>query len=146
MPISYPIRHTQFMNYAKHTSCSIIYISLIIQSYSTKTDHLGTNRHPITALSRPAPRSGWGVSLERDSLARARQSRSSETVSLRRAPPLLRRGHKNRSMSNAGSRLGEIPLAWASCLLAQKPQWVPWATIHGEKGLGEPLLISPRRD
>jgi len=65
MSISYLTRHTQFMNHAKHTSCSIIYISLIIQSYLTKTDHSGTNRHPITALSRPAPRSGWGVSLRR---------------------------------------------------------------------------------
>jgi len=45
-------------------------------------------------------------------------------------------------MSNAGSRLGEIPLAWASCLLAQKPQWVAWATIRGEKDLGE--FISAR--
>jgi len=73
-------------------------------------------------------------------LAQAEGSRSGETVSLRRAPPPPpRQGHKNKSMSNAGSRLGEIPLAGASCLLAQKPQWVAWATIRGEKGLGEPL-------
>jgi len=44
MPISYPTRHTKFMNHAKHTSCSIIFISLIIQSYSTKIDHSGTNK------------------------------------------------------------------------------------------------------
>ncbi|QCD97133.1 hypothetical protein DEO72_LG6g1843 [Vigna unguiculata] len=34
--------------------------------------------------------------------------------------PSPRREHKGRSKSNAGSRLSEIPLAWASCLLAQK--------------------------
>jgi len=73
-------------------------------------------------------------------LAQAEGSRSSEP------PPPPRRGRKNKSMSNAGSRLSEIPLAWASCLLAQKSQRVAWATIRGEKGLGEPLLISPRQD
>jgi len=73
-------------------------------------------------------------------LAQAEGSRSSEP------PPPPRRRHKNKSISNAGSRLSEIPLAWASCLLAQKSQRVVWATIRGGKGLGEPLLISPRRD
>jgi len=71
MSILYPTRHNHFMNHAKHTSCSIIYISLIIQSYSSKTDHSGTNRHPKTVRSRPASRSGWGVSLRRDVLAQA---------------------------------------------------------------------------
>ncbi|QCD98554.1 hypothetical protein DEO72_LG6g3276 [Vigna unguiculata] len=52
--------------------------------------------------------------------AQAEGSRSGETCSLRRASPSPRREHKSRSMSNAGSRLSEIPLAWASCLLAQK--------------------------
>ena len=73
-------------------------------------------------------------------LAQVEGSRSGEP------PPPPMRGHKNKSMSNEGSRLGEIPLAWASCLLAQMPQRVAWATIRGEKGLGEPLLILPRRD
>jgi len=109
MQILIPTHHLQFMNHAKYTSCSIIYISLIIQSYPTKTDHSGTNRHPNTALSRPAPRSG-------------------ETVSLRRVPPPPRRGHKIRGMSNAGSRLGETPLAWASGMLAQNFERVAWAT------------------
>jgi len=53
-------------------------------------------------------------------LAQAEGSRSGETCSLRRASPSPRREHKNKSRSNAGSRLSEIPLAWASCLLAQK--------------------------
>jgi len=56
------------MNHVTCTPYSIIYISLIIHSYPTKTDHPEINKHPITALSRPAPRSG-------------------ETVSLRRVPP-----------------------------------------------------------
>jgi len=51
------------MNHATYTSYSIIYMSLIIHSYPTKTDHPETNNHPIIALSRPAPRSSWGVSL-----------------------------------------------------------------------------------
>ncbi|QCE10686.1 hypothetical protein DEO72_LG10g1917 [Vigna unguiculata] len=38
-------------------------------------------------------------------LAQAEGSRSSEP------PPPPRRGHKNKSISNAGSRLSEIPLA-----------------------------------
>jgi len=109
MPILIPTHHLQFMNHAKYTSRSIIYISLIIQSYSTKTNHSGTNRHPNTTLSRPAPRSG-------------------ETDSLRRVPPPSRRGHKIRGMSNARSLLGETPLAWASCLLAQNLERVAWAT------------------
>jgi len=125
MPITYPTHHTQFMNHAKHTSCSIIYISLIIQSYWTKTDHLGTTNIQNTALPRPAPRSG-------------------EAVSLRRVPPPPRRGHKIRGMGNAGSRLGETPLAWASCLLAQNTLWSPGWPL-AQEDLGEPLHISPGR-
>ena len=54
-------------------------------------------------------------------LAQAEGSRSGETGSLRRAPPSPRRGLKeNQGLGNTGSRLSEIPLAWASCLLAQK--------------------------
>ncbi|QCE00260.1 hypothetical protein DEO72_LG7g1548 [Vigna unguiculata] len=65
-------------------------------------------------------------------LAQAEGSRSGETCSLRRASPSPRREHKNKCVGNVGSRLSEIPLAWASCLLAQKPQQVAWATIRGE--------------
>jgi len=125
MPITYPTRHTKFINHAKHTLYSIIYISLIIQSYSTKTDRLGINRQPNTARSRPAPRSGWGVSL-------------------RRVPPPPRRGHKNTSLDNAGSRLGETPLAWASCLLAQKSSWPPGRPF-AQQLWASSLFISPRR-
>ena len=54
-------------------------------------------------------------------LAQAEGSRSGETGSLRRAPLCLGEGsRKNQGMGNTGSRLSETPLAWASCLLAQK--------------------------
>jgi len=43
-----------------------------------------------------------------------------------------------------GSRLGETPFAWASCLLAQNNELAAWVTF-GEKGLGEPPLDSLRR-
>ena len=100
-------------------------MSLIIHSYPTKTDHPEINKHPITALSRPAPRSGWGVSL-------------------RRVPLRLGEGSKRKQESNAGSRLGETPLAWASCLLAQKFEWVAWLTFRAN-WCGEPLSDSLRR-
>jgi len=107
MPISNPTRHTQFMNHTKHTSCSIIYMSFIIQSFSAKIDHSGTTDIQIQ----------YGLAQH---LAQAETSRSGKTCSLRRASPSPRREHKSKSMRNAGSRLSEIPLAWASCLLAQK--------------------------
>jgi len=63
-------------------------------------------------------------------LARAEGSPLGETVSLRQVPPPPRREHKIRGMSNAGSRLGETPLAWASWLLAQNFERVAWATTR----------------
>ena len=54
------------------------------------------------------------ISLRLRSLAQARCARSGEP------PPRLGESTKKRGMSNTGSRLSEIPLAWASCLLAQK--------------------------
>jgi len=73
-------------------------------------------------------------------LAQAEGSRSGETVSLRRVPPPPRRGHKIRGMSNAGSRLGETPLAWASCLLAQNVERVAWATSRVKGVWANPWL------
>jgi len=69
-------------------------------------------------------------------LAQAKESRSGETCLLRRASPSPRREHKNKGMSNTGSRLSEIPLAWASCLLAQKLSESP----------GRPFVQNLRRD
>jgi len=81
----------------------------------TKTNHPGINKHPNTILSRPTPRSGWRVSLRRDILVQA-------------SPLRLGEGSKRTSRSNAGSRLGETPLAWARCSLAQNKKRVAWAT------------------
>ncbi|QCD93365.1 hypothetical protein DEO72_LG5g1440 [Vigna unguiculata] len=75
-------------------------------------------------------------------LAQAEGSRSGETCSLRRASPSPRREHKSKSMSNAGSRLSEIPLAWASCLLVQKLSESPGRPFV-QKNLGE-LPVSSR--
>ena len=69
-------------------------------------------------------------------LAQAEESRSGETSSLRRdelaqANPLrLGEGSKEHPETNAGSRLGETPLAWARCLLAQKFERAAWATLR----------------
>jgi len=89
-------------------------------------------KHSNHALSRLTPRSGWRVSLRRDGLVQA-------------SPLRLGEGSKTKTGTNAGSRLGETPLAWARCSLAQKAELVAWATFR-TKVLGESLLISPRRD
>ncbi|QCD83031.1 hypothetical protein DEO72_LG2g3373 [Vigna unguiculata] len=63
-------------------------------------------------------------------LAQAEGSRSGEASSLRRTPFRLGEGSKKHPGINAGSRLGETPLAWARCLLAQKFERVAWATLR----------------
>jgi len=70
-------------------------------------------------------------------LAQAEGSRSGES-------PFARRGLKQEQESNAGSRLGETPLAWASCVLAQNTLWLPGRPL-AQEALGEPLHISPGR-
>ena len=88
-----------------------------------------TSKVQYIAQPRPASRPGWGVSLRRD-------------VSLRRASPSPRREHKNRCVAITGSRLSEIPLAWASCLLAQKVSEPPGRDFEQRP----PCFVSPRRD
>ena len=72
-------------------------------------------------------------------LAQAEGSRSGETVSLKRdslaqsSPPPPRRGLKTGTGNNAGSHLGETPLAWASGSLTENHELVAWATFR-EKG------------
>ena len=123
---SYQTHHLSFMNHATYTSYSIIYMSLIIHSYPTKTNHPEINKHPITALSRPAPHSG-------------------ETVSLRRVPftqARLKKAHRNQrgiSLRRDPSRLGEI-LARSKIMSGSPGR--PLAI----QGLSESLFISPRRD
>jgi len=63
-------------------------------------------------------------------LAQAEGSRSGEASSLRRTPFRLGEGSKEHPRINVGSRLGETPLAWARCLLAQKFERVAWATLR----------------
>ncbi|QCD86821.1 hypothetical protein DEO72_LG8g1546 [Vigna unguiculata] len=71
-------------------------------------DHSGNIKHPNHSTVLPS------ISLRLRGLAQARRARSGEP------PPRLGESAKNKSMGNTGSRLSEIPLAWASCLLAQK--------------------------
>ena len=66
---------TQLMHHAKHTSCSIIYLSPIIQSYSTKIDHSGNIKHPIHSTVSPS------TSLRLRGLTQARRARSGEPPS-----------------------------------------------------------------
>ncbi|QCD90549.1 hypothetical protein DEO72_LG4g1505 [Vigna unguiculata] len=76
-------------------------------------------------------------SLRLKGLAQARRACSGE-------PPLPRRGlEKKHQETNAGSRLGETPLAWARCSLAQKLSESPGRPF-AQKGLGESLFVSPR--
>jgi len=132
------------MNHVTYTSYSIIYISLIIHSYPTKTDHQDINKHPIAALSRLAPHSGWGVSLRRDVLAQA-------------SPPSPRRGLEKENKSTCGislrrdpSRLGEV-LARSKRragrlgdLSRKSPKRAPCLSRLGETDpLGRDLQVAP---
>jgi len=77
-------------------------------------------------------------SLKQKCLAQARQSRSDES------PSAQARARNKETGTTAGSRLGEIPLAWASGSLAQNVEQVTWATYR-EKEVGEPSSDSLRR-
>ncbi|QCD87463.1 hypothetical protein DEO72_LG3g1999 [Vigna unguiculata] len=75
-------------------------------------------------------------SLKLGNLAQARRARSSE-------PPLrLCEGSIEHSGNITGSRLGETPLAWARCSLAQNFEQVAWATFRAI-AIGE-LPVSSR--
>ena len=105
-----------FLNYFTHTWQSIIYIKHIKHT-QTITNHPRTTKQPNHALSRPIPRSGWRVSLKRDSLAQARQSRSSE-------PPSPRWRLEKETRTNAGSHLGE------SDSPGRDYQFSPWSHLQ----------------
>jgi len=75
-------------------------------------------------------------SLRLKGFAQARRARSGE-------PPFrLGEGSMEHSGNITGSRLGETPLAWARCSLAQKFEQVAWATFRAI-ALGE-LPVSSR--
>ena len=85
------------------------------------------------------------TSLRQRDLAQARQSRSGES------PSTQARARNQETGTTAGSRLGEIPLAWASGSLAQKLSKSPGRLIAKsgvaslrQTRLGEP--DSPGRD
>ncbi|QCE13787.1 hypothetical protein DEO72_LG11g785 [Vigna unguiculata] len=65
---------------------------------------------------------------------RLRGFRSGETCSLRRAPLSPRRGLEKGAEALAGSCLGDTPLAWARCSLAQNHSGSPGRPFV-EKGL-----------
>ena len=119
-----------------HDSCqtcisySIIYVSIITQSFPIKTDHTGTSKSPIHNTASPS------ISPRLRGLAQARRLAQASL-------PSPRREHKKIwCVGITGSRLSEIPLAWASGLLAQKVSESPGRDFVQEP----PCFISPRRD
>jgi len=117
MPKLIPNPSLNFMNHAEHTSCSIIYMLLIIQSYSTKTDHSRTNRHQITTLFSPS------TLLRLRGLAQARQARSGEPLSPRRGLERASRNQRGISLRRDPSCLGEM-------FARSKFERVAWATLR----------------
>jgi len=101
----------KFMNHVKHAACSIIYISLIIPSYSTKIDHSGNIQHPNHSIVSPS------ISLRLRGLAQAKQSRSGES------PSAQARLETRKTGTTAGSRLSE----WFA---RSKVERVVWATFR----------------
>jgi len=133
-----------FNSYANFHTKPIIYNSWIIPTYLMlqyiHISHHNIHTQPISiiqeptsiqnsTLSRPAPRSGWRVSLKRDELAQV-------------SPLRLGEGSRNGVETHAGSRLGETPLAWARCSLAQKSLWVAWATLRGKTSRRAPVNLA----
>ena len=122
-----------FMNYVTHTMQSIIYIYIYIylyiyiyiyvstyQAYPNNYKSSKDNQATKPRIVSPNP------SLRLKGLAQARQSRSGE-------PPSPWRGLEKEIGTNAGSHLGETPLAWASGSLTENHELVAWATFR-EKG------------
>ena len=118
------------MNHAKHIFHTPLYTYPSSHNHTqSKQITRETSKVQCIAQSRPASRSGWGASLRRDMLAQA-------------SLPSPRREYKNTYVGITGSRLSEIPLAWASCLLAQKMSEPP----RRDFAQRPPCFISPRRD
>jgi len=113
----------------KYTSCSITYMFIIIQSYSTNMDHSGNIKHPNHSTVSPS------ISLRLRGLAQARRARSGEP------PPRLGESTKTRheqhgiSLKRDPSRLGELPAR-------SKVERAAWATFRAIN-LGE-LPVSSR--
>jgi len=121
------------MNPATYTSCSIIYINYIITSLPTQNRSSRNKQTPLHNTVSPS------TSLRQRGLAQARRARSDEL------PLRLGEGSRKGAEALARSRLGETPLAWARCSLAQKSSWSPGRPF-AQKSWASSLFISPRRD
>ena len=102
---------------------------IITQSCPIKTDHTGNIKSPKHSTASPS------ISPRLRGLAQARWLAQASL-------PSPRREHKNWCVGITGSRLSEIPLAWASGLLAQKVSESPGRDLVQRS----PCFISPRRD
>ncbi|QCD99880.1 hypothetical protein DEO72_LG7g1167 [Vigna unguiculata] len=117
------------------------------------TTKLALNEFQASCYSHHRSQSALTYSLAQP-LAQVEGPHSGETCSLRRAPLRLGEGSKRRAGAHAGSRLGEAPLAWARCSLAQNvelgdlshrnPRRAPCLSRLGETDpLGRDLQVSP---
>jgi len=102
---------------------------IITQSSSAETDHSGRIEYPEHSTVSPGSQAKWPFQQATAGRRLETAGRYMKIGSLRRAFPRLGES------SNAGSRLSEIPLAWASCLLAQKGERVAWARFRAEISL-----------
>jgi len=131
MPLSYQPVHYNIMR----NSCQLIihnwWLALLDHTHSYQT--FSTILKAKQALTIQNQENHPTLHCLAQHLAQAGGSRSGEMVSPRRAPSSPRRGLEKGAEALAGSRLGETPFTWARCSIAQKPQWVAWATIRGEK-------------
>jgi len=118
MPLSYQPFHYNLMR----NSCQPI----IRNSWLVSLNHTHSYQTFITilktkhALSIQSQENNPTLHCLAQHLAQGGGSRSGETFSPRRAPLRLGEGSKHGAESQAGSRLGETPLAWARWSLAQK--------------------------
>jgi len=70
--VSYQTHHAPFRNSCQaRTTLHYIHVSHHTIHAQTNINHSRMNEHPNSALPRPIPRSGWGISLRRDVLAQA---------------------------------------------------------------------------
>ena len=95
--------------------------------------HTKLRKQSNIALPRPAPRSGWRVSLRQDVLAQA-------------SPLRLGEGSKKWSRSTRGISLRRDPSHLGEILARSKKHSRSLGRPFVAKYLGEPLLTSPRRD
>jgi len=134
MPSSHDIHHT-FHEFC-HTYMAVYYIYIYIYIYVYVYLNLASIPKPLPIIQ--------GQPSNQTTYCLVQPLAQAERFCLGESPPSPRRGLKTGTGNNAGSRLGETPLAWASCLLAQNNELAAWATF-GEKGLDEPPPDSLRR-